>query len=121
MEGWKRGEEKRALITDDRISRGFKASAVMAIGKYETENPFKRTCGLLFLVTLDTKTSKQDNSADESYEVISVSPMSSRSVLDKALQISCSTEGMIVKARFCPLEDFKDIATELSRNNGVRS
>ena len=48
---WKRGEETRALVTDQFISRGWEAKELVAIGFYSTENLVMRTCGFCFLVT----------------------------------------------------------------------
>ena len=48
---WKRGEETRALITDQDISRGWEAKELVAIG-YNTENLVMRTCGFCFLVKI---------------------------------------------------------------------
>ena len=54
LKKWKRAEERRVLISDDEISRGWEAPAVMAIGeKYFTENLVMRTCGFCFLITLE--------------------------------------------------------------------
>ena len=50
---WKRGEERRALITDQWISRGWEASAVLAIGSSQTENLVMRTCGFCFLIKIE--------------------------------------------------------------------
>ena len=47
---WKRGEERRALVTDQFISRGWEAPAVMVVGKDNTENLVMRTCGFCFLI-----------------------------------------------------------------------
>ena len=53
MKNWKRKEERRALITDDDISRGWEAPAVMVIGEYRTENLVMRTCGFCFLIKIE--------------------------------------------------------------------
>ena len=50
---WKRGEERRALVTDDFISRGWEAFAVWAIGGYNTEKLVMRTCGFCFLIKIE--------------------------------------------------------------------
>ena len=50
---WKRGEEKRALVTDDGISRGWEAPAVMVIGEVMIENLVMRTCGFCFLIKIE--------------------------------------------------------------------
>ena len=50
---WKRGEEKRALVTDDGISRGWEATAVMVIGEVMIENLVMRTCGFCFLIKIE--------------------------------------------------------------------
>ena len=47
---WKRKEERRALVTDDRISRGWEAPALMVIGNSGIENLIMRTCGFCFLI-----------------------------------------------------------------------
>ena len=52
LKNWKRGKEKRALVTDEVISRGWEGSAVMAIGSKETENLVMRTCGFCFLIKI---------------------------------------------------------------------
>ena len=49
---WKRKEERRVLVTDDEISRGWEAPAVMVIGEYNTENLVMRTCGFCFLIKI---------------------------------------------------------------------
>ena len=49
---WKRKEERRALVTDDRISRGWEAPAVMVIGETNTKNLVMRTCGFCFLIKI---------------------------------------------------------------------
>ena len=53
LKNWKRGKEKRALVTDEVISRGWEGSAVMAIGSKETENLVMRTCGFCFLIKIE--------------------------------------------------------------------
>ena len=53
MSRWKRGEEKRVLITDVWISRGWEAPEVIVIGKFETENLVMRTCGFCFLIEIE--------------------------------------------------------------------
>ena len=50
MKKWKRGEERRALVTDVEISRGWEAPAVMVVWEESTENPVMRTCGFCFLI-----------------------------------------------------------------------
>ena len=50
---WKRGEEKRVLVTDTEISRGWEAQGVIVIGKFETENLVMRTCGFCFLIEIE--------------------------------------------------------------------
>ena len=48
---WKRGEERRVLITDDHISRGWEASCLIAIGTEPfIENLVMRTCGFCILI-----------------------------------------------------------------------
>ena len=49
---WKRGEERRALVTDEHISRGWEAPAVMVIGEQRTENLVMRTCGFCCLIKI---------------------------------------------------------------------
>ena len=49
---WKRGEETRLLLTDERISRGFEAKELLVIGQYGTENLIMRTCGFCFFIKL---------------------------------------------------------------------
>ena len=53
LKKWKRGKEKRALVTDENISRGWEAPAVMVIGQYYTENLVMRTCGFCFLIKIE--------------------------------------------------------------------
>ena len=53
LKKWKKGEERRALVTDDDISRGWEAPAVMAIGEKSTENLVMRTCGFCSLVEIE--------------------------------------------------------------------
>ena len=50
LKKWKRGEERSPLVTDDDISRGWEAPAVMAIGEYSKENLVMRSCGFCFLI-----------------------------------------------------------------------
>ena len=54
VEDWvkrqRRKEERRALVTDENISRGWEAPAVMVIGNFGTENLVMRTCGFCFLI-----------------------------------------------------------------------
>ena len=50
---WKRGEERRALVADEGISRGWETPAVMVIGEYGTENLVMRACGFCFLIRLE--------------------------------------------------------------------
>ena len=50
---WKRKEEKRALVTDEHISRGWEAPAVMVIGEVMIENLVMRTCGFCFLIKIE--------------------------------------------------------------------
>ena len=50
---WKREEEKRALVTDENISRGWEAPAVMAIGIRKADNLVMRTCGFCFLIKIE--------------------------------------------------------------------
>ena len=52
---WKRGEEKRVLVTDAWISRGWEAKELMAIGYTSTENLVMRTCGFCFMVKIGVK------------------------------------------------------------------
>ena len=53
LKRWKRKEERRALVTDERISRGWEAPAVMVIGEGGTENLVMRTCGFCFLIKIE--------------------------------------------------------------------
>ena len=50
LKRWKRGEERRALVTDENISRGWEAPAVIVIGEYQTENLVMRTSGFCLLI-----------------------------------------------------------------------
>ena len=50
---WKGGQEKRVLITDDNITRGWEAQEVMAIGNLRTENLVMRTCGFCILIKIE--------------------------------------------------------------------
>ena len=50
---WKRGDEKRALVIDDVMSRGWEASAVLAIGAQNAENLVMRTCGFCLLIKIE--------------------------------------------------------------------
>ena len=52
LQKWKRAGERRALVTDVEISRGWEAPAVMAIGEFRTENLVMRTCGFCFLIKI---------------------------------------------------------------------
>ena len=57
VENWvmklKREEERRVLVTDVYISRGWEAPAVMVIGEYNTENLVMRTCGFCFMIKIE--------------------------------------------------------------------
>ena len=57
VENWlkklKRKEEKRVLVTDDEISRGWEAPAVMVIGSCDLENLVMRTCGFCLLINIE--------------------------------------------------------------------
>ena len=53
LKRWKRAEERRALVTDQNISRGWEAPAVMVIGKVGTENLVMRTCGFCFMIKIE--------------------------------------------------------------------
>ena len=50
---WKRKEERRALVTDADISRGWEAPAVMVIGDFGTENLVMGTCGFCFMIKIE--------------------------------------------------------------------
>ena len=50
---WKRGEEKRLLLTDEFISRGFEAKELLVIAQDGPENMVMRTCGFCFLIKLE--------------------------------------------------------------------
>jgi len=50
---WRRKEERRILVTDQDISRGWEAPAVMVIGKAGTENLVMRTCGFCLLIKIE--------------------------------------------------------------------
>ena len=50
---WKRREEKKVLVTDRYISRGWEAPEVIAIGKLYTQNLVMRTCGFCILIKLE--------------------------------------------------------------------
>ena len=53
LKRWKRKEERRALVTDEDISRGWEAPAVMVVGSSGLENLVMRTCGFCFLIKLE--------------------------------------------------------------------
>ena len=53
LKRWKRGEERRVLVTDEYISRGWEAPAVMVIGEDQTENLVMRTCVFCLLIKLE--------------------------------------------------------------------
>ena len=53
LKRWKRGEERRALVTDENISRSWEAPAVMVIGIDSTENLVMRTCGFCFMIKIE--------------------------------------------------------------------
>ena len=50
---WRTGEEKRILVTDPHISRGWEAKDLVVIGKGHTENLVMRTCGFCFLIKVE--------------------------------------------------------------------
>ena len=62
-----------------------------------------------------------DFSEDKKFELFTIPPMSSCSILGGALHISCFEEGMTVQARLCTAEDFDQVAKELSQKKGVKS
>ena len=47
------GEERRALVTDGEISRGWEAPVVMVVAVYGAENHAMRTCGFCFLIKME--------------------------------------------------------------------
>ena len=49
---WKRGEETRALVMDEYITRGWEAKELVAIGSTDTENLVMRTCGFCILILI---------------------------------------------------------------------
>ena len=53
MRRWKRGEETRALVTDEWITRGWEAKELVAVGSGGIENLVMRTCGFCILVKCD--------------------------------------------------------------------
>ena len=57
VENWvkklKRKEERRALLTDELISRGWEAPAVMVVAGYDTENLVMRTCGFCLMIKIE--------------------------------------------------------------------
>ena len=53
LKRWKRGEERRVLVTDEYISRGWEAPAVMVVGEDMTENLVMRTCVFCFLINIE--------------------------------------------------------------------
>ena len=53
LKRWKRGEERRVLVTDEYISRGWEAPAVMAVGSSGLENLVMRTCGFCYLIKIE--------------------------------------------------------------------
>ena len=50
---WKRVQERRALLTDQNISRGWEASDVMAVGSSGLENLVMRTCCFCYLTKIE--------------------------------------------------------------------
>ena len=53
LKRWKRGEERRALVTDEFISRGWEAPAVMVVGSERLENLVMRTCGFCLMIKIE--------------------------------------------------------------------
>ena len=53
LKRWRRGKERRALLTDEEISLGWEGSAVMAVVEHYTENLVMRACGFCFLIRLE--------------------------------------------------------------------
>ena len=49
---WKKGEETRALVTDQEISRGWEAKESLVIGWTGKENLVMRSCSFCILVSL---------------------------------------------------------------------
>ena len=70
-------------------------------------------------ITFLNELSKGLKKKKKNFQVFTIPPMSSRSILAGALRISCSEEGMTVQARLCRSKDFEDIADKLHENNGV--
>ena len=58
---------------------------------------------------------------EENFEVFTILPMSSRSLLGGALHISCFEKGMTVQARLCQGDDFDGIAKELWQKKAVEN
>ena len=50
---WKRNEERKVLVTDKDISRGWEAPAVMVIQRHNIENLVMRTCGFCFMIKIE--------------------------------------------------------------------
>ena len=59
--------------------------------------------------------------SEDNFQQFTIPPMSSCSILDGALHITCLEQGMTVQARLCPEGDFEDIAGKLSQKKGVTS
>ena len=62
-----------------------------------------------------------DLKQEEKFEVFTIPPMSSRSLLGGALHISCFEKGMTVQARLCQGDDFDGIAKELWQKKAVKN
>ena len=50
MRRWKSGEERRALVTDEHISRGWEADAGLVVGDTKSANLVMRTCAFCILI-----------------------------------------------------------------------
>ena len=50
---WKRGEETRALVTDEYLSRGWECKETLVVSDSHIENLVMRTCGFCFLVKVE--------------------------------------------------------------------
>ena len=53
------------------------------------------------------------------FQYFKIKPMSSRSILGRAVRITCWGNGIVVRARFCPVPDFGGVVEAVSDEEGV--
>ena len=54
------------------------------------------------------------------FQYFKIKPMSSCSILGRAVRITCRGIGIVVRARLCPVPDFGGVIEAISQKKGVR-